>query len=407
MKIHFIFVILLLLPLSLCYAEPATPGTVLTFYVNDLNLSTDHRAVMTISTSGLVDFTINGTPIDGPGAMVETGVDTGVFQLQLTLPDSVAGKPLKDGDVVVMTYHQQADYSGNPTTVTQSKVLSSTPPSPVESSSPNVRIGQYFKLQIYAPNYNLDSMKPDDIPLDMIEFHMGGVQTTLADSAFQVNPYTLRETGPDTDTFEVNVKIPKSVGGFPVEMGSTLEFRFNDQSMPSSVFVTVGGGSYGIPSSSSSGSGSAQNLSPPTLIFYASNSLGTSVNYINSSMLSNLQAPICNPSSGSFFMMGTTTVTCAAKDQNGNSVVKTFVVDVLAPQNHIPSWTKKTVGLWCNNEISDSQISASMKYLVSNGAMLVYGDSVGQTLDKSTLCLWAGGKVSDQDAAKSLYLLSR
>ncbi|HEX5358619.1 MAG TPA: hypothetical protein VFW99_01745, partial [Candidatus Nitrosotalea sp.] len=360
--------------------------------------------VMTISTSGLVDFTINGISISGPGAMVETGIDTGVFQLQLTLPDSVNGKPLKNGDVVVMTYHQKADYSGNPTTVTQSKVLTSTLPSPVASSSPNVRIGQYFKLQIYAPNYNLDSMKPDDIPLDMIEFHMGGVQTTLADSSFQVNPYTLRETGPDTDTFEVNVKIPRSVGGFPVEMGSTLEFRFNDKTMPSSVFVTVGGGSYGIPSSSSS---STPHLSPPTLIFYASNSVGTSVNYANSTMLSNLQAPICNPTSGSFFMMGTTTVTCAAKDQNGNSVVKTFVVDVLAPQNHIPSWTKKTVGYWCNGDISDIQISASIKYLVSNGVMLVYGDSVGQTLDKSALCLWAGGKVSDQDAAQSLYLLSR
>ncbi|HEX5359121.1 MAG TPA: hypothetical protein VFW99_04315, partial [Candidatus Nitrosotalea sp.] len=134
MKVFSISVILLLLPLSLCYAEPATPGAILTFYVNDLNLSTDHRAVMTISTSGLVDFTINGISISGPGAMVETGIDTGVFQLQLTLPDSVNGKPLKDGDVVVMTYHQKADYSGNPTTVTQSKVLTSTLPSPVASS---------------------------------------------------------------------------------------------------------------------------------------------------------------------------------------------------------------------------------------------------------------------------------
>ena len=109
-----LFLILLLLPLSLAYAEPAVPGTILTFYVTDSNLSTDHRAVMTIPTAGLVDFTINGVPVSGPDAMVETGVDTGVFQVQLTLPDSVNGKPLADGDVVVMTYHQQADYSGNP-----------------------------------------------------------------------------------------------------------------------------------------------------------------------------------------------------------------------------------------------------------------------------------------------------
>ena len=397
-------VILLLLPLSLSYAEPATPGTILTFYVSDSNLSTDHRAVMTISTAGLVDFTINGVPISGPGAMVETGIDTGVFQLYLTLPDSVNGKPLKNGDVVVMTYHQRADYSGNPTDLTQSKVLTGAPSSPVVGSSSNVRIGQYFKLHIYAPNYNLDSQTPDDIPLDMIEFHMGGVQTTLADSAFQVNPYTLRETGPNTDTFEVTVKIPKSVGGFPVEMGSTLEFRFKDPSIPSSVFVTVGG-SYST-AGSSSGS-SVQHLVPPTLIFYATNSIGTNVNYANSTIMLNLQAPVCDPKPGSFFMIGTTTVTCAAKDQNGNSVVKTFVVNVLAVQSHIPSWTKKTVGFWCDGEITDNQLNYAIKYLVSNGMMYVQGDSLVQTPDKTTLCAWSEGKVSDQDVAKSIYLLSR
>ena len=128
-----LFLVLLLLPLSLAYAEPAVPGTILTFYITDSNLSTDHRAVMTIPTAGLVDFTINGVSVAGPDAMVETGIDTGTFQVQLTLPDSVNGKPLADGDVVVMTYHQQADYSGNPTTQTQSKVLTSTVTSPVES----------------------------------------------------------------------------------------------------------------------------------------------------------------------------------------------------------------------------------------------------------------------------------
>jgi hypothetical protein len=358
---------------------------------------------MTISTAGLVDFTINGIPISGPGEMVETGIDTGTFQIQLTLPDSVNGKPLQRGDVVVMTYHQRTDYSGNPTTVTQSKVLSSAPSSPVSGSSSNVRIGRYFTLRIYAPNYNLDSFTPDDIPLNMIEFHMGGVQTTLADNVFQTDTHTLRETGPNTDTFEVHVKIPKTIDGFPVEMGSTLEFRFKDPFMPSSVFVTVGGTASG----SSYGSNTVRHLTPPTMIFYATNSVGTKVDYLNSTLLSSLQAPVCSPPSDSFFMMGTTTVTCAAKDQNGNSVVKTFVVNVMPVQNKIPSWAKKTVGFWCGGDISDGQLSSGMKYLVSNGMMYVQGgSSPGQSPDKTTLCLWADGKASDQDAAKSLYLLS-
>jgi len=400
------FFVLLLLPVSLAFAEPAVPGTVLTFYINDINLSTDHRAVMTIPTSGLVDFTINGVSVSGPDAMVETGIDTGVFQVQLTLPDSVNGKPLKDGDVVLMTYHQRADYSGNPTDVTQSVVLTSTPSSPVSSSSSNVRIGQYFKLQLYAPNYNLDSFTPDDIPLDMIEVHMGGVQTTLADSSFQVNPYTMRETGPNTDTFEVNVKIPKSIAGFPVEMGSTIEFRFKDPSMPSSVFVTVGG-----TSSSNYGSRYGGTAPPPVLpsmTFYSTNSVGVKVNYTNSVLLSGLQSPACSPPSGSFFMTGATTVTCAARDANGNSVIKTFTVNVVQSQNKIPSWTKKTVKSWCAGDTTDDQLSSSLQYLVMRGIMSVQGDSnLGSSPDKTTLCLWSDNKVSDSDAANSLYLLSK
>jgi hypothetical protein len=394
--------ILLLLPVSLCYAEPAVPGTILTFYIDDINLSTDHRAVMTIPTAGLVDFTINGVPVSGPDAMVETGIDTGTFQIQLTLPDSVNGQPLQNGDVVLMTYHQRADYSGNPTTLTQSKVLTSTPSNPISSSTSNLRIGNYFKLQIYAPDYNLDSFHPDDIPLDMVEFHMGGVQTTLADPAFQTNPYTLRETGPDTNMFEVTVKLPTTVDGFPVELGSTIEFRFNDHAFPTSVYVTVG-------SMGSIQQNTVSHVVVPLLTVHATNSQGESVNYTNSTILYGYKSPICDPASGSFFMMGKTTVTCAARDQNGNSIIKSFVVNVVPSQSQIPSWAKKPVGYWCGGDIDDNQLQTTLKYLVSTGVIIISGDSenLGQTPDKTMLCQWAAGQVSDQDVAKSLYLLSR
>ena len=395
-------VILLLLPISLCYAEPAVPGTILTFYINDDNLSTDHRAVMTIPTAGLVDFTINGVPVPGPDTMIETGIDTGIFQVQLTLPDSVNGQPLKDGDVVLMTYHQAADYSGNPTTLTQSKVLTSTPSSPVSSSSSNLRIGNYFKLQLYAPDYNLDSFHPDDIPLDMVEFHMGGVSTTLADPAFQTNPYTLRETGPDTNMFAVNVKLPTSVDGFPVELGSTIEFRFNDHAFPTSVYVQVG--SMGAVQQNT-----VSHVVAPLLTVHATNSLGANVNYANSTILYGYKSPNCSPASGSFFGMGKTTVTCAARDQNGNSVIKSFVVSVVPIQSQIPSWAKKTVGYWCGGDIDDTQLQSTMKYLVSTGMIIISADSenLGQTPDKTMLCQWAAGQVSDEDVAQSVYLLSR
>ncbi len=389
--------------MSLAYAEPAVPGTILTFYISDVNLSTDHRAVMTIPTAGLVDFTINGIPIAGPDAMVETGIDTGNFQVQLTLPQSVNGKPLQNGDVVVMTYHQAADYSGNPTVLTQSKVLTSAPSSPLSGSSSHVRIGNYFKLSIYAPDYNLDSFTPDDIPLDLIEFHMGGLQTTLADSAFQTNPYTLRETGPDTNTFEVTIKMPQAIKGQPIELGSQLEFRFNDRSFPSSVFVTVGSGSSGFVNQNV-----VSHEGPAIVNVYATSSLGTKVDFTNSTSLYGLVSPVCDPVSGSFFMMGKTTVTCAAKDQNKNSVVKSFVVDVISGQNQIPKWTAKPVEFWCNGGIDDNLLHSTLHYMALKGLISIQGNSdLNQVPDKTMLCLWADGKVSDEDVAQSLYLLSR
>jgi hypothetical protein len=236
----------------------------------------------------------------------------------------------------------------------------------------------------------------------MIEFHMGGVQTTLADPAFQTNPYTLRETGPDTNMFEVTVKMPTQVGGFPVEMGSTIEFRFNDHAYPTSVFLTVG--SMGIVKQST-----VSHLVPPILTVHATNSLGANVNYTNSTVLYGYQSPICDPASGSFFMMGKTTVTCAAKDQNGNSVIKSFVINIVPGQDKIPLWVKKPVKYWCGGDVDDIQLHATMKYLASNGVIIISGDSetLGQTPDKTMLCQWASGKVPDQEVAKSLYLLSQ
>lgn len=233
---------------SACYAVSAVPGSTIPFFINDGNLNTDHKTVMTISTSGLVDFTINGVPIQGPGTMTETGINSGVFQLYFTVPDTVNGKPVKDGDVIVMTYHQQADYSGNPTDITQSVTISVTPSVPVSSSSSSqnrVGIGQTFLLQLYAPNWNRDSYTTDSIPLNLIEFRDGGLVTTLADPAFSIPTGDIRETGPNTNIFAAQVKIPRQVDGVPLDIGSTIEFSFTDPTEGSSpatshIFVTIG-----------------------------------------------------------------------------------------------------------------------------------------------------------------------
>jgi hypothetical protein len=397
-------IVFLLLPLSICYGQPPAPNTAITFYITDENLVTDHRGIMEISTAGLVDFTINGIPIPGPSTMVETGVDTGVFQLQLMLPETVGGKPLQNGDVVLMTYHQSADYSGNPQTITQSVVLSNIPASPIESSDQNVRIGRDFTLVLNAPNFNLDSQVPDDIPLNLVEVHMGGVDTTLADPAFHVNTGALRETGPNTGVFEATFKIPTAIDGFPVDIGSTLEFTFHDPSEPSnsesSVFVHVGTYQGTTPS--------MIRHVPPNITIQTTDPSGSIVDFLNSTVLQGFVEPTCFPSSGSFFPIGTTTVTCAAKDQAGNSVLKSFAVTVSKQNNSIPHWITKMASLWCNGAISDDDFKTAMKFLISNKIVLV-SESQNQTsvLDKSYACLWATGKITDDQVSNLFYQIIR
>lgn len=423
----YLAIVLLLLPISICYAQSATPGTVITFYINDENLVTDHRGVMTLSTAGLVDFTIDGTPIHGPSSMVETGIDTGQFALQLTLPSSVNGQPLKNGDVVIMAYHEPADYSGNPQTITQSVVLSSTPSviqSPMPStpqSSPqptvplnptgqpsqqSVNIGQYFTLQVYAPNYNLDSEVPGDIPLNLVQVNMAGVSTTLADSAFETSTGTLRETGPNTNVFAATFKIPRTIDGFPVEIGSTIEFTFEDDSEPipseSSIFVTVGTQNQ-IPAQTAPSVPVSNTITVQT-----TSTSGTNVDFLDSAVLQGLVNPVCYPSSGSLFPVGTTTVTCSAINQDGNSVLKSFSVTVSHESNFIPSWVKNLAGFWCNGSIQDSDFAAAIQFLSSNKMISIpTSQNQGSSIDKSDICSWAEGKITDDEVATLFYPLIR
>lgn len=385
---------LLLLPLQACLAQSVPPGSTVTFYITDENLVTDHRGVMTLSTAGLVDFTINGIPISGPSSMVETGIDTGVFQLQLELPQSVGGKPLQNGDVVLMTYHQPSDYSGNPSTLTQSVTISSLPTTPAEPVQQSINIGQYFTLYLNAPNYNLDSQVPDDIPLDLVEVHMGGVSTTLADPAFYIGTGSLRETGPDTNVFSATFKIPRQIDGFPVDIGSTLEFRVTDNSQPvqseSSIFLTIGAHSAATqPAHAFSG--------PRSIEVKTTSASGTRVYYENSTVLQGLGGPVCYPESGSSFPIGTTTVTCSATNQEGTSVLRSFSVTVKHEAGTIPHWVKGLAGFWCKGDISDGQFGDSLRFLNASGIIAVYPQGQVLSVDKAGICSWSEGGIHDDN----------
>ena len=74
------------------------------------------------------------------------------------------------------------------------------------------RIGHDFTVRIYEPNANRDSKNVDRLPLSELEYRGdGGIRTILANPKFDANSAYLLETGPNSNNFEVQIKIPRQL----------------------------------------------------------------------------------------------------------------------------------------------------------------------------------------------------
>lgn len=212
---------------------PATDKSIVNFYITDHDLNLAPNAVEVVSTQGLFEFTINGVTISGPEKIIETGHDTGKFYMKLELPDAINGIPLDQSDTVVIKYLDASDNAGEQRVLKKSFTLTKTF-AKVETSGGGSRIGHEFTLRIYEPDANKDSKDEDKIPLSSFEYRGdGGIRTTLANPRFDANSSSLIETGPNTSTFEVKIKIPRELDGKTVHIGDKYEIRYIDRSTPS------------------------------------------------------------------------------------------------------------------------------------------------------------------------------
>ncbi len=210
----------------------ASTGTV-NFYVTDQDLNLAKSAAETVSTRGLFEVTVNGVPIDIPDKMTETGFDTGRFLVSINLPQVVNGEPLRQGDIILVKYLDETGHSGDPQVLTRSFALSSSY-ARVEAEGDSSRIGREFTLRIYEPDANRDSRDKDRIPLGYLKYRgEGGIRTTLSNPVFDANSGAMIETGPNTDTFEVKIKIPREIDGKIVHIGDWYEITYVDKSTPS------------------------------------------------------------------------------------------------------------------------------------------------------------------------------
>ena len=180
-----------------------------------------------------------GTTISGPSTIYETDVDSGVFIDKISIPTTINGRSVTQGDVLVITYNDESDASGNSHSVSKS-VAAKRSTTALETSAKNIRIGQTFQVRIYDPDFNFDSRVADNISLSLIEFKgTNGIRTTLANSAFDAKTTSLRETGDNTNQFVVSLKMPKEIDGKRVKIGSTAQLKFTDTTSPSGTTETL------------------------------------------------------------------------------------------------------------------------------------------------------------------------
>jgi len=205
---------------------PASSMSIVNFYITDHDLNLAYSAVETVSTEGLFEFTINGIPIEGPKNMIETGPDTGQFYVKLELPETINGKSLSQDDIVLIKYLDESDFSGEKRVLVKSVSLTKTF-AKVQTFGGGSRIGHEFTIRLYEPDANRDSKDEDKISLSEMEYRgEGGNRTTLANPKFGANRGYLVETGPNTNMFEVQIKIPRQIDGKTIHIGDWYEIRY-------------------------------------------------------------------------------------------------------------------------------------------------------------------------------------
>ena len=212
---------------------PASSMSIVNFYVTDNDLNKSHRGIEVVSTEGLFEFTVNGIPIQGPEKMIETGYDTGQFYLKLELPETINGKQLSQDDIVLIKYLDESNLSGEQSVQVKSIPLTKTF-TEIETSGGGSRIGHEFILRLYEPDANRDSRDEDKISISQLEFRSeGGIKTTLANPKFDANSNYLIETEPNTNIFEVQIKIPRQIDGKTIHIGNWYEIKYIDRTTPS------------------------------------------------------------------------------------------------------------------------------------------------------------------------------
>ena len=158
-------------------------------------------------------------------------------------------------------------------------------------------------------------------------------------------------------------------------------------------------------------------LKPNDIVVEAENANGAKVTYevLVIDDTDKIVRPSCSPSSGSFFAVGDTRVTCNAMDSAGNRANPiSFTVTVNSTGILIPNWVKNVAVFWCEDKIPDSEFVGGIQYLIDNDIIIVSATSSeydsSQNVPvwiKNNACWWSQNLISDEDFAGGIeYLIN-
>ena len=174
--------------------------------------------------------------------ITEIAPDAGIFEEPITIgANNGPFNKILQGDILRVEYKDPTDASGEENTVTDSATFDLRN-GVLQSDKSVYIIGSDMILTLIEPDLDLDSSQNETYDLDLIEWDSSAATVSMGNAggeitAFDPEPSSLRETGPNTGIFQVVVEIPAELDDDALERGEEIELIYVDYGPSGSAFV--------------------------------------------------------------------------------------------------------------------------------------------------------------------------
>ena len=175
------------------------------------------------------------------GVATETERDSGIFEISIDIAQTTYGaniNEIQQGDILSVSYTDDADASGNLNTVSDSATFDLRN-GVLQTDKSVYIIGSDAIVTLIDPDFNLDTDSEETLPLTLINWDSDAGEETLDDDIFNAEPAGLRETGDNTGIFQVVIEIPEYIDDSDdkLERGEQITLEYIDWGPAGAKFV--------------------------------------------------------------------------------------------------------------------------------------------------------------------------